>query len=118
MEIDRKKEVINICLDLFIEKGLTATSTRELSSALKMQNAALYYYFESKDDAVVACAEEAAMRLENALIPSALKDIAEPDVMMVNLQKRADEMAPTMSFLVTVCESTQYKDKMRPAQNR
>lgn len=118
MEIDRKKQVINICLDLFIEKGLTATSTRELSSALKMQNAALYYYFESKDDAVIACAEEAAIRLENALIPSALKDIAEPDVMMVNLQKRADEMAPTMRFLVTVCASTQYKDKMKPALNR
>ena len=47
METDRKKEVINICLDLFIEKGLTATSTRDLSSALKLQNAGLYYYFES-----------------------------------------------------------------------
>ena len=58
------------------------------------------------------------MRLENALIPSARKDIAEPDVMMVNLQKRADEMAPTMRFLVMVCASTQYKDKMRPALNR
>ena len=38
MEIDCRKEVINICLNLFIEKGLTATSTRSLSSALKLQN--------------------------------------------------------------------------------
>ncbi len=118
IEIDRKKEVINICLDLFIEKGLTATSTRDLSSALKMQNAALYYYFESKDEAVIACAEEAAIRLENALIPSAMREIGDPDIMMKNLQDKADEMAPTMRFLVTVCASSQYKDKMRPALDR
>ena len=93
METDRRKEVINICLDLFIEKGLTATSTRDLSSALKLQNAGLYYYFESKDETVIACAEEAALRLENALIPSALREIHTPDVMMERLQTRANEMA-------------------------
>ncbi len=118
METDRRKEVINICLDLFIEKGLTATSTRDLSGALKLQNAGLYYYFESKDEAVIACAEEAAIRLENALIPYALRDIHNPDVMMERLQKKADEMAPTMRFLVTVCASSQYKDKMKPALDR
>ena len=118
METDRKKEVINICLDLFIEKGLTATSTRDLSSALKLQNAGLYYYFESKDDAVIACAEEAALRLENALIPPALKEIYRPDVMMQTLHRKAKEMAPTMRFLVTVCASSQYKDKMKPALDR
>lgn len=36
MEPDRKKEVINVCLDHFIEKGLSETSTRSLSSALKI----------------------------------------------------------------------------------
>ena len=118
MEIDRRKEVINICLDLFIEKGLTATSTRSLSRALKLQNAGLYYYFETKDEAVIACAEEAALRLENALIPGALHDIGDPDIMMKRLQSRADEMAPTMRFLVTVCASSQYKDKMKPALDR
>lgn len=75
MENDRKKEVINICLDLFIEKGLTSTSTRSLSSALKLQNAGLYYYFESKDEAVIACAEEAALRLEKCLIAPAMREI-------------------------------------------
>ena len=118
MENDRKKEVINICLDLFIEKGLTSTSTRNLSSALKLQNAGLYYYFGSKDEAVIACAEEAALRVESALIPGALRDIDDLDIMMKRLQSRADEMAPTMRFLVTVCASSQYKDKMKPALDR
>lgn len=38
--------------------------------------------------------------------------------MMKRLQSRADEMAPTMRFLVTVCASSQYKDKMKPALDR
>lgn len=118
VEIERKKEVINICLDLFIEKGLTATSTRDLSSALKLQHAGLYYYFESKDEAVIACAEEAALRLEKALIPGALRDISDPDIMMKRLQSRANEMASTMRFFVAVCVSKQYKDKMKPVLDR
>ena len=58
MEPDRKKEVINVCLDHFIEKGLSETSTRSLSGALKLQNAGLYYYFSSKDEAVILCAKK------------------------------------------------------------
>lgn len=58
MENDRKKEVINVCLDHFIANGLEI-STRSLSEALKLQNTGLYYYFESKDEAVILCAEEA-----------------------------------------------------------
>ena len=118
MDNNRKKEVTSICLDVFIERGLTATSTRNLSSALKLQNAGLYYYFENKDEAVIACAEEAMLRVENALIPGALHDIGDLDRMMKQLQSKADEMAPTMRFLVTVCASSQYKEQMRPALGR
>lgn len=118
MEVDRKKEVINVCLDLFIEKGLSETSTRSLSSALKLQSGGLYYYFSNKDEAVILCAEEAAMRLESNLITPALKDIGNPDIMMKRLQSRADEMAPTMRFLVSVCTSKRYKESIRPILDR
>lgn len=118
MEVDRKKEVVNVCLDHFIEKGLSETSTRSLSSALKLQSGGLYYYFSSKDEAVVLCAEEAAIRLENALITPALRDIGNPELMMKRLQSRADEMAPTMRFLVSVCTSKRYKESVRPILDR
>lgn len=118
MEIDRKKEVINVCLDHFIEKGLSETSTWSLSSALKLQSGGLYYYFSNKDEAVILCAEEAAIRLENALITPALRDISNPDLMMKRLQSRADEMAPTMRFLASVCTSKRYKDSVKPVLDR
>lgn len=114
MEPDRKREVVNVCLDHFIEKGLSETSTRSLSRALKLQNAGLYYYFETKDDAVIQCAEEAIIRLEHALIPPALKDIQEPELLMKQLQVCVDEMAPTMRFLVSVCTSDRYRESVKP----
>lgn len=118
MENDRKTEVINICLDHFIDNGLTDTSTRSLSNALQLQNAGLYYYFASKDEVVILCVEEAARRIENALIPTALKEIADPDLMMKHLQINADKMAPTMRFLVSVCSNKRYIQSARPVLDR
>ena len=117
MSDDRMREVINICLDHFIENGLDS-STRSLSGALKLQNAGLYYYFDSKDDAVLACAEAAAIRLEETLLAPALKDLGNPDIMFKRLQSRADEMTPTMRFLVSVCVNGKYKERMKPALHR
>lgn len=79
---DRRKEILNVCLDTFINKGLSETTVRDLSTALKLQSGGIYYWFKDKDEAVVACAEEAALRLENSLIFPALKDIKDPDKMM------------------------------------
>ncbi len=118
MEQERKKEVVNICLNHFIQKGLSETSTRSLSSALKLQNAGLYYYFKTKDEAVLLCAEEAALRLENALIVPAIKEIMNPDLMFKRLKAMADKMAPTMKFLVSVCSDNKYKDGMKPILDR
>lgn len=115
--MERKKEVINICLDHFIKNGLE-TSTRSLSKALQLQNAGLYYYFQSKDEAVILCAEEAAIRLETNLITPAIKDVKNPDLLMKRLQDRADEMSPTMRFLVSVCVSETYKEQMQPVLDR
>lgn len=116
--INRKKEITNICLDTFIKNGLSETTVRDLSAALNLQSGGIYYWFEDKDDAVIACAEEAAFRLEDTLIMPALKDIDNPDRMMKRLKSRADEMAPTMRFFVCVCASKKYKERMQPALDR
>ena len=46
--IDRKKEIINNCLELLVEKGLTQTTTRDLSKAMKLKSGGVYYYFPRK----------------------------------------------------------------------
>ena len=117
MASDRKKEVINKCLDHFIANGLE-TSTRSLSNALQLQNAGLYYYFGNKDEAVVLCTEEAALRLENALLPSVSNGIDDPEAMMELIRARAVEMAPTMRFFASVCVSNRYREAVKPILDR
>lgn len=115
---DRRKEILNVCLDTFINKGLSETTVRDLSTALKLQSGGIYYWFKDKDEAVVACAEEAALRLENSLIFPALKDIKDPDKMMKRLKIRADEMRPTMKFFASVCALSKYEERMQPVLDR
>ncbi len=114
METDRRKEVVNACLNLFVERGLYKTSTRDLSKALSLQSGGLYYYFQTKDDAVVACVEEAISRLEDTLIVPVKKEIFDPTTMMSRLLSRAEEMAPVMKFVVTVCSDKQYEELTKP----
>jgi len=113
--IDRKEEVISTCLEQFVKKGLYRTTSRDLSKALKLQSAGLYYYFTTKDEAVIACAEEASFLLEDGLIVPALSDLNDPDLLVSNLFSRADALAPMMRFLVQVCSANEYREAMKPA---
>ena len=89
MESDKKKEAINTSLDFFISKGLLGTTTRDLSNAMKLQGSGLYYYFSSKEDAII-----------NHIIVA------------------ADKMAPTMKFFVQVCAMPEYQKNMHPVLDR
>ena len=82
----RKREILDVCLATFIRRGLYETSVRDLSRALALQSGGIDYWFKDKDDVVVTCAEEAALRLEEHLIAPALQDIREPDRMMERLR--------------------------------
>lgn len=73
--IDRKKEIVNNCLELLVERGLTQTTTRELSKVMKLKSGDMYYYFNSKDELIIVCAEEAVIRVENSLLVPALKEL-------------------------------------------
>lgn len=117
-ESDKKVEAINTSLDFFISKGLLGTTTRELSNAMKLQGSGLYYYFSSKEDAVITCAEEAAHRLETAMIVPALKEITNPEQMINHIMATADKMSPTMKFFVQVCAMPEYQKSMRPVLDR
>ena len=118
MDSGKKRNMIDICLNTFVENGLADTSSRDLARAMNLQSGGLYYYFSSKDDALLACAEAAALKLEEYLIIPALKEVENPDEMMRSLKNRADEMAPTMKFLVQVCSTKKYREAMTPVLRR
>ncbi len=110
----RKQEIIYICLATFVENGLE-TSMRDLGKALNLDPTALYAHFKSKDEVVIACAEEAAVRIETDLVGAALKNIENPAVLATDIFERSEKMRPLMNFFVSVCVANRYKEKMKPA---
>ena len=115
---EKKKEVVSKCLETFIRQGLSETSVRDLSGCLNLQSGGIYYYFKDKDDVVAACAEEAAIRLEEKLICSALKDIEDPSLLLKKLYAGCDEMASTMKFFASVCALSRYSASVAPVLGR
>lgn len=111
--VDRKKDVIDSYLERFVSQGLSDTSVRDLGDSLQMQSGALYWYFNSKDEAVIACANEAANRLELNVIAPVVNEIADPELMIKRLFSRANEMAPTMRFFSQVCSTPKYTANMQ-----
>lgn len=111
---ERTKKMIGICLDCFVEKGLTVTTTTDLCNANNLQNGGIYYYFNTKEEMVLACTEEAISRIEQGAFSIALEDIKDVANMMNHLVTLADELSPVMRFLVSVCVSQEYGNKVKP----
>lgn len=49
-----RERILDVALDLFIEKGYDRTSLREIAESLGVTKAALYYHFPSKEDILLA----------------------------------------------------------------
>jgi AcrR family transcriptional regulator len=52
--MNTRERILDIALDLFIDKGYDKTSLREIAEKLGFSKAALYYHFASKDDILLA----------------------------------------------------------------
>ena len=51
---DTRERILDVALDLFVEKGFDQTSLREIAEQLGVTKAALYYHFPSKGDILIA----------------------------------------------------------------
>ena len=85
-----------------------------IRNANNLQNGGIYYYFDTKEEIVLACAEEAISRIEQGAFSIALEDIKDVANMMNHLGTLADELSPVMRFLVSVCVSQEYGNKVKP----
>ncbi len=110
----KRVTVINACLDQFVGKGLYGTTSRDLSKALNLQSAGMYSYFENKDDAIVACAEQAAIKLEQQLFDEAFKCMKNGKFDFSSVKELAKQLSPMMRFFTQVSSTDKYEEKMRP----
>ena len=71
-------EFLEICFDTFCEYGLENTSMQKLSEACGVTNAALVYYFGTKDDIVIEATAHCMAKVEDdfmAKAPTSFMDI-------------------------------------------
>ncbi len=95
-------------------KGLAQTSTKNLCDALNLNSGGVFYYFKTRDEIVIACAEEAKKRIETDLFGIAISDIDYPEKLAIDLHDRAVAMSPLMKFFVTVCSTPKYDEAVSP----
>jgi AcrR family transcriptional regulator len=62
-----RAQVLDIAVQLFIEKGYDATSVADLTERLGLTKSALYHHFESKDQLLSVALDEALTGLERVL---------------------------------------------------
>lgn len=115
---NRKKEIIDVCLNQFMETGLFRTTARDLGNALNMKSSALYYYFENKDEIVIACAEEAAIRIEDVLLLPVLNSLGDEKQYRAVAKEKMEESTPMMKFFTQVCTTNEYREAMQPVLDR
>jgi AcrR family transcriptional regulator len=51
---DTRQRILDVALDLFTQQGYDGTSLREIAEQLSITKAAIYYYFESKEEILMA----------------------------------------------------------------
>ena len=112
---EKTKELIQIALKTFVEKGLTVTSTKDLCTAAGLNSGGIFYYFDTKEQIVIACAEAAIDKIEKRAFGMVLEDMGDIESMMNQLGTMAYELSPVMRFLVSVCVSREYGDKIKPS---
>ena len=76
---ERATELLEICFDTFCRNGLEGTSLKMLSEACGVTNAALVYYFGTKDNIVIESTAHCMAKVEDdfmANAPTSFSDIA------------------------------------------
>ena len=85
---------------------------------MNIQSSALYYYFKGKDEIVIACAEEAGIRMENVLILPVLACIDDEAYYAAMIKEKMAEIVPMMKFFTQVCTTKEYREAMQPVMER
>ncbi len=64
---NRREQVLDAAAMLFVAKGFSGTSTRDIAKATGMLPGSLYYHFQSKEDLLAAVFEEGVKRISHCV---------------------------------------------------
>lgn len=76
--LDRAQEIYLLAAQLFVERGFESTSLADIAKALNVTKAALYYYFESKQELLYRIVELGLDNVKDEVLDPA-RDIADAE---------------------------------------
>ena len=76
--LDRAQELYLLAAQLFVERGVGATSLSDIANALNITKAGLYYYFESKQELLYRIVELGLDNVKNEVLDPA-REIKDPE---------------------------------------
>lgn len=86
-----RERILDIALDLFIEKGFDKTSLREIAEHLGFSKAALYYHFASKDEILLSL-HRRLFAVAHGILDRLGEDQGDLDAWAASLEQVVDEM--------------------------
>jgi AcrR family transcriptional regulator len=98
---DTRERILDVALELFLERGYDQTSLREIAERLDVTKAALYYHFRTKEDILDALVGGIGERLDELIAwaraqPPTLETRRE---LLRRLNEDLEEWAPVFQFL-------------------
>jgi AcrR family transcriptional regulator len=71
---DTRQRILEVAVDLFIERGYAGTSVRDISQRIGMTKGSLYYHFASKEDLLTALVEPIISELDHFIADASGRD--------------------------------------------
>jgi len=89
----RRKEIFSASVHLFIEKGFTETTMREIATAAGIGKSTLYDYYQSKDEILTSYYENELRRITERAQKISQKDLS-------NIEKLSEIMYMHLEYLM------------------
>ena len=83
-EEDRKQQIIDKAVEMFSQNGFVRTKISDIADAVGLGKATFYFYFKSKDDLFMECAD----RLATIIVPEAAWDDIRREPDYINRQRK------------------------------
>jgi TetR/AcrR family transcriptional regulator, transcriptional repressor for nem operon len=78
MRSDTKQRIIGSAIQLFAEKGYQATTIAEIAKASEANAGSVYFFFQTKQEILLAVLDTYCEGIEHMLLEPAWKDVSDP----------------------------------------
>lgn len=113
-QTEKTIEIIDKCLSYLMKVGLYKATSRELSLESGLNRTGLYYYFKSKDEVVLACAERAVRLISDNIMLPTIKEIIESTFDVNEFVLKTRDAIPMMILLIQVYSASTYREEIAP----